>query len=193
MNHKGYEMNFKQNKNKSKKTILLILVVVSALLVGGAGVYALTRPLFLEKDDTSIDKGIQHPPENKVDYDNSTQEQKAAGVDAKEDFIHRHDDSNSEQQTVTVSITSSQQNQGILSIRAVIQAQGAQGSCVVSLEKEGQASITQSADIQEMGSYSMCKGFDISTAELAKGDWKVTISYRSGDYVGSDTKVVSVK
>jgi hypothetical protein len=170
------------NRSHSRKKIAITISVVVALIVaGGAAAYYLSRTSSQSKNDNVS------TPNNTVDYGAATDEQKKAGEDAKKDFIERTE---GESETPTqssdsssVSVSSVNQSGATLSIRTVISVQTA-GSCKLTLSMSGQADIVRTTDVQDMGSYATCKGFDIDTSSMAKGLWKISL-YFSGDAPGA--------
>lgn len=170
----------KINSSSSKKKIVAIIIgIITIVAVAGAVGYFLLQK---SSQDSSVSK-----PNNTVDYNPPTDEQKKAGEDAKKDFIEKTDEvspnpSTQPSGTSSVSLSSVGQNGQTLSIRTVISAQSA-GSCKLILSMPGQTDIVRTADTQDMGSYITCKGFDVDTTSLTKGTWKVSIQF-SGDATG---------
>lgn len=173
------------NRFHSRKRVAIIIsVTVAALIIaGGTSAYYLSQASPQSKNDNVS------TPNNTVDYGAATDEQKKAGEDAKKDFLERTE---GESETPTqssgsssVSISSVNQSGTTLSIRTVISISvQATGSCKLTLSMSGQADIVRTTDVQDMGSYATCKGFDIDTSSMAKGAWKISL-YFSGDIVGA--------
>lgn len=172
----------KKESKLSKKAV----IIAAVLLVLAAGGVAAAYQFGVIK--TTPEKKTDAPAAtNQVDYKPATDEQKQAGTEAKKDFIERTD---KEETTPTptpgvssVSITNASQEGVTLRVRTTISSQAA-GSCKLTLSMPGQTSIVREAEIQDMGSYSTCKGFDIDTTSMTKGAWKVSVFF-SGDSEGT--------
>lgn len=180
-----------QTKN-TKKIRLIISGCIILLLVASVLAYYL-----LDKNE---DKS-----ENTVNYDKASSSQKETGGQAKKDFVDRvygtdETSSPSADQPVAntnkvgVVLTSIMQQADVVSVRTIIQTVGDGGTCVLELSKPGSEPIKQSAETQSMGSYVVCRGFDLSTNGLAKGNWNVTVKYQGeNDTSGSAEGLVEIK
>jgi hypothetical protein len=170
---------------KNKKRNIIISSVIGVLLVSG-----IASALFIPSSPFALNKRQETRPENTVDYNRPTNEQKQAGDKAKEDFtknVYENDSSNpsdkrqpssdSDQQAASISISSANLNNDTLQIRTIISEITSTGSCKLTMEKSGQQSITQEAEPQTLGSYSVCKGFNVPMGGLAKGPWTITVVY----------------
>lgn len=187
-----------QIKKQTTSRKYLIIGLVLLLLLGGAAAFAFLSPLspFSKKQDTA------DRPENTVSYEPATEDEKKAGEEAKKEALERQEAEERQAQapskpadvkTVDVTISSAAQNGGVLQIRTTIETRDASGRCVLTLSKEGQSSITQEAGTQIQGSYSVCKGFDVPTASLAKGAWRAAIIYSGSGSKGEASQQVEVQ
>lgn len=182
------------NRSHSRKKVAIIISVVAAVLIVAGGVSA----FYLSRTSPQNNQSDKSTPNNTIDYGAATTDQKKAGEDAKKDFLERTE---SETKTDTptqpsssssVSISSINQEGAIVKIRTVVSAQTA-GNCKLTLSMPGQADVVRTADTQDMGSYSTCKGFDVDTSTMTKGTWKATL-YFSGDASGVvSTDIVEVR
>ncbi|MEO5690819.1 MAG: hypothetical protein ABIQ64_01395 [Candidatus Saccharimonadales bacterium] len=170
--------------NKNRKIVLAATI----LLLAGAGV----GYYFINTSD--------EPRENIVNYDEPTKEQLSTGQTAKKEFLDKDDTSSDQQDTppestdnnISVQVSSMSQRDGVLKIRTIIQ-DVISGSCKLTL-KQGSAKFEFSADTQNMGSYSVCKGFDVPVTDLSKGEWQVQIDYTNSDgATGSAVKQVTIQ
>ena len=180
----------KTTKNNSNTKKYLIIAGIALLVIGtGTAVYAFNSSTTNTSDKSNEEKP---PVENQQNYEKPTDEQIETGNNAKEDFIDRTEGEGSTSD-VRVSITSIQQEQGVLSVRSLVETAQAQGECKLVVERSGQQSIEQTAELQSMGSYSVCKGFDVPTGGMVKGEWKVTISYTLGTASVNDSRTVVIQ
>lgn len=182
----------KQKINKQKIAIILILS-----LIMGSGL-ALGITAFNNNDRPDSAKTDTTRAENSIDYDDATDKQKEAGIKAKESFIDRYDsgiqspqDSQPNLSDVVVTITSVSQQDDMLQVRAIIESV-TEGMCRINLSRDGSRPISYSADTQNMGSYSVCQGFDVPLEDLEKGSWDIRIEFENSTSKGSAEKRVEV-
>ncbi len=184
-------------KKSPKKTIAILAfsVIVTALVGYGMFVYLTNKPSFTEHESQSQEDGLR---ENDVSTDPATDDEKAAGLKAKEDFIERNDSTDkgsgtggSEQKT-NLSISSVSQNGSLLIIRTIIDGIDDKGTCGVTLSRGGDHVVRDTVGTQAMHGYSVCAGFDIDTAELVKGNWNLTVEYTGSLGRGSVSQDVDI-
>ncbi len=179
----------KINSSNSRKIWIITSIAAILLIAGGTVAYY----YIANSNNNSVNR--EPAPNNTVDYDAPSEEQKQAGVDSKKDFIERNEESQASSEPgglSSVSISSVVQEEGILKVRAVINS-NTNGNCRLTLSMAGQNDVVREVDTQDMGTYSTCKGFDLDTKSIAKGSWKITLHF-SGDASGSDaTSSVEVK
>jgi hypothetical protein len=179
----------------STKTKILIASVVAALGVGG-----IASALLIPSSPFSINKKVvEDRPENSVDYHEPSNDQKEAGEKAKEDFIKQNEEaeettppSSDGQPNVDVTISSAGMSDNVFQIRVIIAAMDDQGICRLELKKDNQNTITQEVGTQILGSYSVCKGFDVPVSGVEKGTWLAKVSYK-GSAQGSTERSVDIQ
>lgn len=142
--------------------------------------------------------------ENVINYNPPSQSEKDAGTEAKNNFLNNgpNDGTTIENPTnpepnennTAVTITSTNVENGNLAVRAIIGRIDGEGACKLSMKKTGEAEILLTSGTQVTRNYSVCKGFDIATNNLSKGDWTLTITYSSqdGSNRGSSSAAVGV-
>lgn len=132
---------------------------------------------------------------NSVDYGPATEEQKDAGYAAKKQALDPSPtpkSNGSNTQGPTIDITSVNQDNGVLSIRTTIDSTNANGVCNLLMTKDGSSPITQQVELDDYGSYSVCKGFDIPKTSLSSGNWHITVSYSYESQKSSVSKDVTI-
>lgn len=176
----------KITQKASKKVILITLAVI--LIIGGGlayYVFGLNGSLFgwkYRQDVTS----------NNVDLSPPTQEQQQAGQDAKQSAVDKDqgkpsqnsDSPQVEEGTLNIAFTSVWQNEAALQVRVQIDPLVSNGSCTLTLTKDG-STITKTAAVYAMASISTCQGFDVPISELSSGVWNLTVSVTSDSASGS--------
>ncbi len=176
-------------KQRKVNTKLVIISSLAAALVLGAGVFAWfspSVPFF----------GVTHgedKPENTVDYNKPTSDQKETGDIIKEEFVkNNYEDSDekeesSSQSAVNISFSSVSQLPDKLSVRTILETTKTGGSCQLELTR-GESRVLKTAAVQSMGSYSTCQGFDVPLNELNSGDWQMVLMYTDANGLNSTAK-----
>lgn len=181
-------MNIK--KHKQKKWI--IIAIISALLIGGsiAGVLYLTN-----RDRPAVDDSSNEPDyTRKVDLEAATDDQQKAGSDIKKDSLEKDQAENQGDSTqdIPVSITAANQNGGTLQIRSLIESIISDGTCTLTLSREGKK-ISKTSNIQSMSSSSTCQGFDIPVSDLSTGTWNISLDIATEGKSGVVTRTVDIQ
>jgi cytoskeletal protein RodZ len=184
-------MQINTNKSSNRKMKMIVVAALAVVVLGAGAVYAYSK--------ISSQGSTAKSDPNKVDsvnYDKATKEQQDAGAAAKKEAIEREESKNNptppSSTAPPVTITSSNQDSGVLAIRTMIDTATSGGTCQLQMSKTGSTTITQEVDTQSLGSYMVCKGFDIPTANLEKGDWKISVTYKKDNTSSSVEKVVTV-
>ena len=193
-------------KRFPKKLIIASSVVI--LLVAGAltYVYSLNGSLFgwkVSKNTTSDN--------NKINYGPATSEQQKSGTQTKSDSVNNNSDPakpttnssdtppaptpvpDSSKKSVLVAITAANQSGANFQIRTQINTVSDTGTCMLTLTKTGQPTVTKTAGVQAYASISTCKGFDVAVSELSLGTWQASISYDSSDLTGHISTSITIK
>jgi hypothetical protein len=173
--------------NKKTKVIASVLLVTTVI----AGYYMYAAAPFSQKSNLDNSEDVV----NSVDYGPASDEQVDAGYEAKKQAIdpsHSSKPSNTDTQGPAITITSLNQDNGILSIRTTVDSTNAGGTCFLQMTKDGADPITQQVDLADYGSYSVCKGFDVPKTSLISGVWRVSISFENGNQKSSASKDVSI-
>lgn len=79
------------------------------------------------------------------------------------------------EQTLDISITSSNKTDQVFQVRTLINGIINDGTCSITL-KQSSTTVTKSAKTQSLANSSTCQGFDIPLSELSKGPWAYTIT-----------------
>lgn len=176
----------KITQKASKKVVLIILAI---FVITGSGlayyVFGLNGSLFGWKFRQEVTPST-------IDLAPPTQEQQQAGQDVKQSSIDKdkgkpNQDSDTPQVdegTLNVAFTSVHQNDATLQARVQIDPLISDGSCTLTLTKDGDT-ITKTAAVHAMASISTCQGFDVPVSELSSGTWNLTLSVTSGSASGS--------
>lgn len=181
-------LNHKNKKLKSKNIILIAVALLFAAIAGG---YIYLFPHSPAEGVTTISDPAKI---NDVNYSKATDEQVNAGYEAKKRSLESTPTPapSTSSTAPQVSIVSKNQSNGKLSVRTMVDTVIDGGTCTFTMTKPGSTTVTQQADTQSLGSYSVCKGFDVPTADLDKGDWTITIKYQKDTATSSTTGVVTV-
>lgn len=175
-----------QIKKSARKKKLLIIVILCLAAVGAVIAYTYVNGAPSDK----LDKAPG------VNYDKPTQEQVDAGYEAKKQSLDSQSSGNDESKTSSgpaLNITALNQADGIVSIRATVDTTSAVGTCNLSMATSGSSTFNQEVGLQDYGTYSVCKGFDIPESQLAKGTWSVSVSYSNGDSKSTVTRSIEIR
>ncbi len=191
-------------KTKSKKTKLIILTIaILALLTFASGIYFVGfkgnlfgwTP-FADTQTSGINYGA--PTKDQLnagkDIEKSTNENSNSGKnpnDAGADHPNQPVQSGNTKASVAVTLSSANQNDGMLQIRAMIGVLTNQGTCKLTLTKSGET-VTRTAAVQPLSNSTTCKGFDIPVAELSNGQWNAQIDFENSTATGTTTSTVKV-
>lgn len=150
-------------KNK-KILILAIIIIVTSLIAFGYYLYR-KQPVTY----TPISEGGNERSVNTIDYSPPTEAQRNTAQDPAPKSIDEVED-------LSVTITSANQLNQVLTVRALITPLIGSGSCSMTLARSDHPTVTQEAEVQAVANASTCKGFSIPTTSLAKGVWELTVT-----------------
>lgn len=184
-------------KSNSKRNRRIISIIILILILAGITVlFASIKNIgpFTEPDKTT----------SSVNYDEPSNEQIKEGEDIKKQTTKNEGkpaisnaDNNSgsgnSSSTVAVEITNEPQNvDGKLSVKTLVQEVSSTGSCTLTLNKAGQASVKKTVGVQALASASTCKFMPIDVSSLARGTWDLTIIYKSDKSNGNASQKVQL-
>ena len=189
----------KSSKNYKKLVVIGAIALIAAPICGAWYMHQ-------QQSKTNIPTGNDVKPENTINYDIATEQEKTAGLQAKQEFAKQVESqpekpytpanpstsSSSTHSNVPVTITSAATQEGVLQVRAIVSATKAEGQCRLRMTKTGQAEIVHQAELMAMNSYFICKGFNVDTTSLAKGEWQVEVSYSNDVGTGQTNKAVTI-
>jgi len=158
----------------SVTTIVLLLVTIGGFFIYKQDLFG----LFGTKEVIESSNINNSPPSD---------EQIKDGVNTKTNSQNNSIDTN-----LKVNLTSINQTDSKIQIRAMVNAISSQGGCELQLTKDNQT-ITKTVTLQALPSTSTCMGFDISKTELAAGEWKIKLTITIGSKTGYVEDVVDVK
>ena len=163
------------SRRKSNRLKLLLISVVALLLIGSATAFAFRDSIFPSK---TADKTTESssPTATGTNQEPATEDQQAAGDQAKEDFIKNNDNTSPSSATITISSVST--NADNLAIRTMITAVDDSGTCTLTMTTNGKETISQTTGTQSLGSYSVCKGFNVDKSLIGSATWKAKIMYK---------------
>lgn len=189
----------KYHKKRFSAKHIVIACALSALTASPLiYVYAFNGNLFgWRKTHNSSSNNLMHNADN-IDYDPATKEQQDAGNTIKSSGSGDIPPTptvipGSDKKNVQLTITSANQNESNLQIRALISAVENDGVCTLTLSSAGETTVSKTAGIQAMATVSTCKGFDIPVPELAVGKWHILVEYSSETLTGSSAQDVIIK
>lgn len=157
-----------KSKNKTKKKIILAVLII-ALLSLGAAFWYVNRPVDkskIEVSDATKKQTEQNDAQQAKSLDNKNSNQSSSGT------------STSSSAKPSLDITTAEQVDDRLIVSALVSNTNS-GTCNLTL-KNGSSVISKSAPVGQQVSYYVCQGFIINSSEInPKGDWDLTIKLDS--------------
>jgi len=177
----------KKRKNSQKKIIIVcILILFVCLSIAISFLYIKTN-LFGNNPAKNSTLNI-----NTINYNPATNDQTENGSDIKASNGSTDKpaaptvvDGSTKKQVELIIINSSATKTNV-QINAIVDS----GTCTLTLTSPGQATITQTSDVQPLASFSACKTFSYS--ELSSGNWTIKIDYTSDTLIGTVTDTRSL-
>jgi cytoskeletal protein RodZ len=175
-----YKNSSTKQKNNKKPTIILVLALV-VLLAAGAGLWLYKHR---SADQAKTDQGIK--PQNTVDYspgtdqDNQATDQNKGSSDPKDTLDDSANNSNNTPTpgNFTVTITGANPDPNARVVRVSTLVQGVtSGTCVVSLTKTGQTTVTATNQVTVQNNSYVCPNFVIPYDQIpTSGQWNVSVT-----------------
>lgn len=179
-------MRIKTNERKRSRLVLITLIILLVIIAAIVAFFLATRGNEANSNDATGAHNL-----NNIDYSPPTEEQKNA---ARDNNSKTQDPTSPPEATqLTVSFTALNQNESQLQVRVLINEVLGTGTCVLTMTKDGEDSITNSAGLQALASSSTCKGFNVPTTSMAKGNWKVHVAVESNGKKGSAEKEFEIR
>lgn len=184
-------MKIPKSRRFSKRAVAILATIV--VLAAAAAVYFLwVRPSATDKDgirvverDGKTTVEIDDKPVGEVDYGAPSDED----ANPVTDNLPTAPDPNA---TGTIPMSITYAGGTPLQVRVVANEILSSGTCDLRLERSGQPTISQTAETFVATSYTTCKGFSVDTTGVAKGNWNLTVTIKSGDRQGTATKEISI-
>lgn len=140
-------------------------------------------------DDTSVIDGVK--PTNTVDYEPATKEEVDEGELIKQQAADQGGQANTST-NIEVSLSAAGQDTkgGPVIVRTVINGGGG-GQCTLTITNN---SVTKeyTANVENVGTYNSCKGFDVPITELNDGTYTATLTVVSGNSKGTVSQTIEV-
>ncbi len=184
-------MKIKQTNNHKNRNSIIVIIVLLAVVA------AVT--FFWYRNNNTLDSSDQNQmapisdSKSKDPVDSNSKTTDNGDTMPTQPSTKNGDDTNTNVADTTLTITSANQNNNVLQIRTLISSIWSNGTCTLTLSKEGYNTVTKTAGVQSLASDSTCKGFDIPTSELGAGVWSAKISATNGTDTVSSTKEVTIK
>jgi hypothetical protein len=171
---------------KTNKKIAIIILLILAILIGTATVYATSGSLF------------GWNPLNILTKDSPTNEQIETGQQIKENSLENNEGKGGSDQPVKpvtneagkqkieVDIVSVNRVDATIKASVLVSTLDQNGTCtLVVTDKNNQTLYTTSVGTQAMPTTSTCKGFDIPTDNIPNDSYVLSVSYESGIMYGT--------
>lgn len=179
-------MKLKQKSSKKKVIFIASSCILAALLAVSVYAFYTARK---SSEPTAKDTASLHGTDP-VDA-LSDEEQQSYEEQKKQEATEPQDPADEPETDLVITFTSVSQNDSSVRVRAEIDALIADGSCKLTLTKDGRT-ITKTAVTYPMANVSTCQGFDIPTSELSPGTWNVRLNVSKENQAGHATTTVDV-
>lgn len=181
------------NKNKKKKMIIATVIVL--LLVGGGTAWAKITQVGPFSEKGTIDK---KPPSSEQKKNQKTIKKESIEANSGEQTNKPSQEDGASQSStnsgsIGIMITSVNQDNNNLVISTLIQAVSSDGSCAITLTRNGSKTYNQTVGVQPMASSSTCKGFTVPKNQLTSGAWSIDLQYKSSKGSGNTKRTVEVQ
>jgi cytoskeletal protein RodZ len=160
---------------RKKQRNRIALAVISILLVtAGAALAYLYYQSSASEDSTT---NYSEPSSEEKKGESTAEQNEPVAPTVKENVDQNQHSETNAPKNVGVTITTANQNENTVQIRAIIDILTNDGRCTLTMSKQGQPDYTITSDIKATASYSVCEGFDINSSKLSKGTWSVKVEY----------------
>ncbi len=188
--------NFKSmmvaRKRKNWLKILGFLILITVIVLGGFMIWK----SFLEEKNWPGVEPVDNPGANiavmDAKEDGKKDEENKKPDLGKEEIKQFDGEDPNNNKTITGAVTYAGVSNGSLIIRVNIDQYLKGGTCRLSLLKGGEIIYNSTAEIIDSAATATCKGFNVSTAELASGVVSIRIDVTSGEKTGTIEGEVSL-
>lgn len=173
-------MKIRTSNNKPK---IIIAILVGAVIVGGASVYAYTRSAQHtgSAQDTAATQAQPHTQQSGVvNYNPPTSDQQSAGSATKSAAASQAQSSSTATAGTPITVTIQGGKPRLTTLLDIVTNDG---TCTLTLT--GPTTTTLTSNIQAQSSYSVCTGFD--TSNLAAGKWTAKVDVQADGRTGTNT------
>lgn len=172
-------------KRKSQKKRLYVVLFLVLFVVAGVVAYLVWDGYFKNKpkeDGTGAETSVE---ENIADEGGKGQVYDEEEIIEKEKVVQYEGVNPNKQEELTGVVTYAGVNSGKLMIRVNIDQYLGDGSCELSLLKNGNSVHTDLAGIVGTATTATCEGFDVPTNGLGSGNYQIVIKISSGEKTGT--------
>lgn len=169
--------------NKTKKRLpIVIIIAAAAVLLGVGGIVFAYRGTLFSAQTQEPPSSRPQDPENDVNYDPPTQQEKEESERQKEEIIENAENPPAASDTISAVIIRAEQRTkgGPLSVRALVNGTSS-GTCVVTLYRTNSESVVKEFPVSFEATTSSCGSADIPVEGIDKGTWNVSLVVKSGN------------
>lgn len=168
-------------KPKTKNLKLILVLVPSVLVVGVAGLAFL---IYVKNKEVNHDQStVDDRPANSVDYGPPTTAEVRDAQRQKDERVKQAEDAKDQDSSIVVGIVRADQVSAGQSLNVRANITGVQqGTCEVSLTKDGAVSIVKTFEVFFEATQSRCVAADVPAADFSvSGEWDLKLIVKSGD------------
>lgn len=181
-------------KKRANKTLVIIVAIATLLLLGTGLAIAYFNNALPIKPSDRIETGTSLED---VNFDTPSEEQVNDGTTKKGESLDEtkpdtSTDPSSGKTIISMSIPAINQTNGMVRITSLIQTVTSNGTCTLTLSKNGQE-VVKTAPVQALNNSSTCQGFTVDTSELSPGTWQVNLVFENSTHKATAQQAFDVQ
>lgn len=178
------------HKPSIKKTVFAALLIL-VLLASTVLVYAYINKKWIFR------QAVTPTSSPRIDMNPPSEPQKQAGSSTKDTITQSSSETasqpNNQPSTTVVTITSTNQSNGTLYIRALIDTINPDGTCELVMKSSTGKTYTTAARTQTLANNSTCQGFNVPISSLSAEKWVITLNYKDAATTGTTTQEIVIQ
>lgn len=172
----------RRNKKWLKIGLFLILVIIAGVVCYLVWDAYFKEDLKAEVEEPGTAEVVE--PNEEVKEEAGTDDETEPVVEEKEEIKQYEGENPNEKTDLTGSVTYAEVHDGVLRVRVNIDQFVAEGSCELSLVKEGRLIYTEIVGVESVAATATCRGFDVAATDLGMGAIQVIVKVSAGGKIG---------
>lgn len=168
-----------QTNKKSKKALIVSLSIILVLAISAFAVYGYIEKQKNDQGNDSSQTAVEGDSTSKEDSEkiaNKNAEQKQELLDKEATSTNQNTPQPVTNDSISLSAEDDDDTVTVLTKLSTLPS----GTCTLTV-KNGNKTVTQTAEVLFQPQYSSCAGFSVSKSNLGKGVWSINLSIVSGN------------